>query len=430
VAIPADTVWEVQSTGNDANGGGFSTANKGATGADMTLGAPTVFTSTLSATATTTLTDSAAGFLNTMLGNVIQISGQGFYCITAFTNTSTVTVDRTLGTFSTTSGRVGGPVASPGVIGATTTVVAGNTVYIKATGTYTMNSASSNIAGGVVNNGTASRWVGYTSNRTQTNSDSPPYIVASGISTFVMFTLSNGVLWNVSLDGAGLTSSRGLATGQSLLCKFANMTNGATTAWAIACEATGCSTQPVFQGPCNFCVAHGNSSNSFSTANQQLFGCVAYGNTSGGFNTSGIVANCVAYGNTGGTSDGFANSSGSTPVVFINCISESNGRYGFNRTGTAAPISGLTNCSAKNNSTAATNGTWVTINLLNPSGTVFVDPANQDFRLNNTAGAGALLRAAGWPTTWPAVNASMLSYLDIGAAQHQDAGGSVIVIED
>ena len=129
MAIPADTLWEVQSTGSDNNGGGWSNAQKGATGVDMTQSAPVAFTATLSATATTTLTDSAAGFLNTMLGNVINISGQGSYCIQGFTNSSTVTVDRALGTFSTTSGVVGGPRASVGSVGGS--MSGGNIIWCK-----------------------------------------------------------------------------------------------------------------------------------------------------------------------------------------------------------------------------------------------------------------------------------------------------------
>ncbi len=115
----------------------------------MTYPTPTIttFTSNLSAVGTTTLTCSSALFLNTMLGNVIQISGQGFYCIQGFTSTTVVTVDRALGTFSTTSGWVGGALASPGQ--ALAVSEQGNSTYIKA-GTYSITSTTANVSGGRV----------------------------------------------------------------------------------------------------------------------------------------------------------------------------------------------------------------------------------------------------------------------------------------
>lgn len=51
----------------------------------------------------------------------------------------------------------------------------------------------------------------------------------------------------------------------------------------------------------------------------------------------------------------------------------------------------------------------------------FVSRATQNWGLNNTAGAGALVRAAGFPGTFRGTNTR--GYLDGGAVQHQDAGG-------
>lgn len=49
-----------------------------------------------------------------------------------------------------------------------------------------------------------------------------------------------------------------------------------------------------------------------------------------------------------------------------------------------------------------------------------------NFALNNTAGGGAVCRAAGFPANWPG-NSGTTGYPDLGAAQHQDsaAGGPV-----
>lgn len=151
MALPADTIFRVRSGGSDTLcGGGFSIANKGATGVDHSQqdSANHTFTNTLSAVGTTSLTDSGAGFSNTMLGNLIQITGQGVYCITAFTNSSVVTVDRALGTFSTTIGYEGGAFTT--IDKANGIVTAGNIISIQAGITLTLTTAiaMANVGGG------------------------------------------------------------------------------------------------------------------------------------------------------------------------------------------------------------------------------------------------------------------------------------------
>jgi hypothetical protein len=65
------------------------------------------------------------------------------------------------------------------------------------------------------------------------------------------------------------------------------------------------------------------------------------------------------------------------------------------------------------------------------SGDPFTNAAGGDFSLNTTAGAGAAVRAAGWPNSWG--DGLTVGYVDGGAVQHQDSGGggsTVIVVED
>jgi hypothetical protein len=52
----------------------------------------------------------------------------------------------------------------------------------------------------------------------------------------------------------------------------------------------------------------------------------------------------------------------------------------------------------------------------------FTDAANGDFTLNSTAGGGAELRGAGWPSALPGLSGT--SHPDIGAYQSQVGGGS------
>jgi hypothetical protein len=65
----------------------------------------------------------------------------------------------------------------------------------------------------------------------------------------------------------------------------------------------------------------------------------------------------------------------------------------------------------------------VSFNEVSGTGSPFTDAANGDFSLNNTGGLGAACRAAGFPTT-PFPGGLTANYRDIGAAQHQDSGGS------
>lgn len=73
------------------------------------------------------------------------------------------------------------------------------------------------------------------------------------------------------------------------------------------------------------------------------------------------------------------------------------------------------------------NGSFVT-GTVALSADPYVDGANGNWSLNNTAGGGALLRQAGIgavppSTTYYSSGASSLSYPDIGAVQHQATGG-------
>src|SRR3990172_1666235 len=157
MAIPADTVFEVRSTATagNLNGGGFSDANKGATGVDYSQqnAAQVTWTSgggnndLACVTGTATLTSTSGGFLNTHPGNLIHITaGTNFtadwYCVVGFTDANKSTLDRDPTTGSNASagtGYLGGACSSLNGVGsdALLPAVAGNTIYIDDSGTYT-----------------------------------------------------------------------------------------------------------------------------------------------------------------------------------------------------------------------------------------------------------------------------------------------------
>ena len=103
----------------------------------------------------------------------------------------------------------------------------------------------------------------------------------------------------------------------------------------------------------------------------------------------------------------------------MNCIAESNGTQGW-LGGTSRYT--LINSASYLNGTArssVTTGAVFDIGAILGTGSFFTNAAAQDFTLNATAGAGALLRATGFPATL----AGLAKYVDIGAIQHLDAGG-------
>jgi hypothetical protein len=132
MAVLAYSIWRVRPSGNNANGAGYDgTTYPG--GTDYSQQSAAQATGTNGAgSASTTFTDATANaFTSQMVGNAINISGQGTYFVTTFTSSSQVVVDRALGTFSGASWKLGGAWAD---FWTNTTssgpVVGGNTIYI------------------------------------------------------------------------------------------------------------------------------------------------------------------------------------------------------------------------------------------------------------------------------------------------------------
>jgi hypothetical protein len=423
MAFAATAVIEVRTTGSDTQcAGGFNPARGGTdySQQDAAQATGTVTSSSTTVTATTGI------FTSAMVGNYIT-DGTTFKEITAFTSSLVVTVD-SAPSWTAATVYVGGALASPGKAGSVH--VSGNTIWIKS-GTYSITSATANVAGGCVSLtvGTAAgatRLAGY--GMTRGDNGTKPLLQAGSISAFTIVLGANAtVAENVAVDGASKTTSAGFSVvARVYRCKASNCTNRgfATIGLAIYCEATGCS-----------------SGNAF--LNSTCFGCEAHGNTSTPF-FGGTCSDCLSYNNTGANTDGFSNNGNS--INFQNCTAFGNGRSGFNLTGTAVHsecincvsvgntafgfttvIDGglLLNCAAYNNTSGATNGFNGT-NDFGSSGLItlttdpFVASASANFALNSTAGGGAACRAAGVIGAFPA--GTTTGYQDVGAAQHQDSG--------
>ena len=448
MALAAATVWEIRTAGADDQGGGFVTGASGTdysqTDTKRTATGTDDSTTDAVANGTTTITSATAAFGTSIVGNIITLAGgtgtlaKGWYQVTARTNATTITVDRTVAAGTGITMNIGGALASLGMLGGAVPVT-GNYIWIKA-GTYTVTSASTNISAGCVNFSGAAVYIeGYQTTRGDLGTR--PLIQTNGtITTFTFISqASNGAQFirNIKFDGNSRTLSRGLLLlGHAYTCEFLNFTNNAVVdnsdvgVTLFNCSATGCSTQPAFNSvSCVDCVAFDNTVTGFTsgTTNSRFIRCVADSNSgasSDGFTSGGSIQkqsymNCVAY-NNGRHGFVFASSRGTQA---INCISEANAGTGYIHSGNVQML--LMNCAYFNNGTNVTLGTDVgssNVGGILGTSSFFTNATAGDFSLNNTAGGGASARAAGLPGTILGLT-TPIGYLDLGVYQHQDSGG-------
>lgn len=205
-ALDAAITWEIHTTGQSSsasinNGGGFKT---GASGTDYSQGAnlPANGAPILSLTdlacldTSTTLTSATGGFTSAMVGNVIHIvSGTnfvvGWYEITVYTDTNTITIDRTAASSgldaSAGTGNVGGALALNSALDDDffEALTAGNIVYISGGGAGNTHVLGEIVA--VVKDGTAAApiiWEGYSSSRGDNPLGTDRPLIAAGSNTF------------------------------------------------------------------------------------------------------------------------------------------------------------------------------------------------------------------------------------------------------
>ena len=456
MAISTNCVWEVRTTGNANNGGGFVA---GATGVDYSQ-QNAAQASTTAASVVHTSTDQInvnAGDHTVSandVGNIIQITGgtatAGFYEILSVdVPNNRWTLDRSAGTAGqTVVSSMGG--ALDDWLGMWSIARTGQKVFMKA-GTYTRTTSCPFPSVGY---GTPPfRLVGYNTTRGDTpTGTNRPLIQLSTNSNLIAIHMGDGTCENIRIDCASLTNSSGIVCNNFstyINCKVSNYGNvgfNVSNGAAYFCEVDGGSNQG-FQistgGSATYCWVHDT-----------------VGNFTGGFYITGAHAKlvkCIASDNTGAFRDGFYCSAYN--ITFINCISIGNGRHGinFDSGGGALNIGNIVNnCILMNNgayglnvptntaftqqydhnayynntsgqkqgfgTTGANGVSPYTTTDITLTGDPFTNSAADDFSLNNTAGAGAACRETGWPgTIFP--GGLVTDYTDVGTIQHQGGGG-------
>jgi hypothetical protein len=433
LALNINTVWEIQTGGDDTNGGAFVTGSSGTDFSQQTSPQATLTTASVVHSTTTQINVSAGDYTVSAadVGNQFQLNSgtatAGFYQITAVdVPNNRWTVERSVGTAGQTcAGKMGGCLASLGKTGRTealgTSAGQGNKVWVKS-GTYTLTSTSDNVSGGLLNvQGFATGLVIEGYQTTRGDRAARPVISAgalTGIANAVVRgnASRSGEIVNLEYDANNGTGNVG-GFGSGMLCNrcvvrnasVANAVAFATPAirsaaincrsgfsvLAIYCMADTCVTGYTTSSVAIGCIAKACTT-AYALSAARTVNCIAYGGTTG-FNydasTGGtaLAVNCIAYGNSG---RGFFSSGGTNGLIAIGCAVGNNS------------VSNFTSCLEEGSITLSADP--------------FTNAAGGDFSPNNVAGGGALLRAAGL-RFGDGLTYDQVNYSDVGVFQHQDA---------
>lgn len=460
--INATMQWDVRTTGNDANGGGFDN-QVSAPGTDFSLqnAAQTAYTDLVIGATTTQLTSAASPFGATHPGNVIHVTG-GAGCTTGWfevisVSGVTATMDRSVGTAaSTCTGNLGGSLAT--LTQAQTNAGDGNQIHIK-NGTYTK-TTSYDFSGGhpyvaIKGYGT-----------THDDGTNPPTITTATNSNSMFKVGSNSVLWldNLIISSTAGTPGDGINGGQGYTvvvsrCKFTGW-NGAINTGTIELtvsdsEIASSGGQGINHGfalTVKDSYIHGNGGSGINISNTNAdYGVHIFNNiiaANGGAATAGLASTVKKifqvvhndFYNNGAdglnapnafpASDPFNHPEG---IAVENNIFVSNGQtsgtgYGVNMTAFTYAATwkwglvGYRNNAYYNNKTGARLGIDADANAVTMTGVPFTNAGSGDYSLNSTAGAGAACKGAGYPQTW-AAGLSTTGAPDIGAVQSSGTGG-------
>lgn len=452
-ALSANTVWEVRTTGSDTNGGGFV---DGASGTDWSVYDSPQYSVTDGVTnGTTTITSATANFGTDVVGNIIYVQGgtgsvvASWYQITSRTNSTTIVVDRSTGLSSGTGVtlKIGGALATPVQAKACYVLSNGhNKVWIKA-GTYTLSTALALFH--TDSAPVACKMIGYNSTRGDTPGvGNQPVIELTASGASITAGGAGTRLYNLTIDGTD-TATTGLWAGP-----YANRGTAVINCIVKRCATYGISGDMTAINCAVTDMKAGATSAFYGVTN--CFNCVAYDNPCTGFGWAnnggpGICVACISYNNTGSTSDGFGGGNTLQGHNHLDrCIAYGNGRNGFyfptyyacslrnsiaygNGVSTSGYGLNIGGDGGKkvatrsfdynaygNNTSSNYSGIVPGDNDVSLGSDPFTNAAAGDFSLD--ASGLTDLKAQGDPGVFP--GGLSTGYLDIGAVQHQDSGGS------
>lgn len=443
-AFNAATAWDVRTTGADTNGGGFDTSKAGTdysqqnapqfSYADIVIGG-----------VTTTGTSVARPFSAVDPGNIINITAGAGCTVQRVQIVSQVagvaTFDKSLGVAaSTCTGDLGGGLATVGL--AVSLSVTSNQIYVQ-TGTYTLTSTIA-LGNGSPNNiviegyNTVHGDLGTRPLITTATDNTPLFTTSSSISATYIFS-------NISLSNTAAVRSTGVQS--------APAGSAASTVYFFSC---------LFDG-----FSKAVTGTITRVVNARFYDSEVKNSTTNGFEGYGLVTlyNSYFHDNVGTLKTSTAGTPTVVRSLLVNgtghCVEFANGGTFLestvalcssngittNATGiltyqnnivygiTGVALQGGVGCCSSNSyfrsNCVGGNGTDrvripVGTGDVAPAADPFTNSAGGDFSLNNTAGAGAICRAAGFPGVFP--GGTTTGYLDIGATQSQGTGGTSTIV--
>ena len=438
MSLSNNTVWEVRpSVGSDTNGGAFVS---GASGTDYSQqNAKNSSGNNISTTdgvgnGTTTWTSATASFTSAIIGNVIYLAGSGittgWYQVTAYTNGTTIVLDRNPGTGTGITMNIGGALAtiSQSISNAGTF----HTIYVKATAAYTVASTQTININSVSNNNPLSI-IGYTTTR----GDNGQFTWTTATNSVDLIQITGGANYlfkNIIFSSTAGTPSHCIYTNTGPVgtitcvnCKMSGFVSAIQSEYGVDgypiqslnlmdCEIHNCTSHALAVGA-NLtivaCFIHDNGADGIIVVTDNTAGVtrlfiersVIYNNTGNGItlnapNLSTIVLINMAF--VSNTGDGLKQSNASpTPaVVMLNNIFYGNGGYGINALDAIQLHARQSNAFGSN-----TSGNYYNLSVdatdVALTGNPFTSPSTGDFSLNNTSGAGASCKGAGYPTVLP-----------------------------
>ncbi len=459
MALSGLTVWDVRTGGNDTNGGGFVT---GASGTDWSQQNSPQYSVTDGVTAgTTTITSATASFGTDVVGNIMYVQGgtgsvtAGWYQIVTRTNATTIVVDRSTGLTAGTGVtlHIGGSLLTIAQAISSTNVVGGNKIYVKS-GTYTITTTLTPSTNG--NQGVGGFGYCLLEGYGSTHGDlgtKPLITTATNSVSILTVSATQGSAWvyrNLSMSSTAGTKGDGIISNGSVpqqivfdRCLFDGFRRGVNFDHSPVWRCTGLSFYNTEIKNCQNGVV--------VSAGYFMFGCYIHGNSTFGCGvgatSDGLTAfthiDTVFYSNGNGFDATTLNVvQGTTIYSFIGCCFTDNTNGLSLGASTSSPANiPLFNCAFYNNSgkditwndssdtfvgtimsaSNAANGSntnWPAASIT-LTGDPFVARTAANYATNNTAGAGAALRAAGFP----GVSLVGTGYVDVGTLQASGGGG-------
>ena len=440
MTVGASTVWRIRVAGNDANGAGYD-ATIGGAGTDYSQqDSPQLSLTDIACSNTTTVTSATGGFTSAMIGNAIRITGggatSGYYFITARTDTNTITVDRTPGTVTNGTGKVGGAAAtcqrmlnSSNATG--DKVVAGNIVYIRGAGTDTPSSADYTTSSGHITpvSGTSTAWVKVIGEngrpRLHNNGllfhastylwceNLYVYVTdATNVSYGIINTNTDAHFLNLVVNTNAAAAAVGLNTGSRGSVIGCEILSGTLSPASSTGSGIACGYGQVFNNTVHHMRNDGISDSGLADISfNKIYNCVGNGISASGSTVPGAIKNNTINANSGHGINIATQITILSEVITNNIISNNGGSGLRIAAGTAATNDLLKRYADYNCFYNNTSGNYSAISS-GANDTQGVDPQYTDPTTSFNFSLGTNLKALGRPL-----------YLDPGAVQRQEPAG-------